>query len=80
MGVRPAARLLASKPAEQAAHPPAGVEGVLLLVVEAGVERLKLGFDRLHSVELRLGYFFAEREPARRGREIRLGVAKSRLG
>src|ERR1700722_15767417 len=71
---------LAIQPTEQAAYPTAGVDGVLLLVVEAGVERLKLGFDRLHSIELRLGYFFAEREPARRRREIWLHVAQRRPG
>jgi hypothetical protein len=44
---------------------------VLLFIVEAGIERLKLGFDRLHAIELRLGYFFAEREPA--GYHVGLG-------
>src|SRR5882724_13494073 len=67
---------LAIQPTEQAAHPATSVDGVLLFVVEAGVERLKLGFDRLHSIELRWGYFFAEREPARRCREIWLHVAE----
>ena len=57
-------RRLAIQPTEQATHPATSVDGVLLFVVEAGVERLKLGFDRLHSIELGLGYFFAEREPA----------------
>src|SRR5271167_3455922 len=71
---------LAIQPTEQATHPATSVDGVLLFVVEAGVERLKLGFDRLHFIELRLGYFFAEREPARRCREIWLRVAQRRPG
>jgi hypothetical protein len=52
-------------------YPTAGVEGVLLFLVEAGIERVKLGFNRLHAIELRLGYFFAEREPA--GYHVGLG-------
>jgi hypothetical protein len=36
-------KALAAQPAEELDYP--GVKGVLLFVVEAGKERLKLGFD-----------------------------------